>query len=539
MFIYLAFLVVLCLGQRVVFETEPGNNDQDTAATTLRMEGPLRIEGSITSGDVDYYYVEVSPSVSLGWVLRVFDSCSVTENLVNPKVKLTFTGGSSLIVSSDGELEFEVVSDQLIAIKVEAGLTGGQYGLVIAPELSEWDGSCDTSSVVSEVEPNNEIPQRVTAPSRIQASLSVVSDIDLYQVSSLVSGTYHITILPFECNPAIVDTCETLTKQPQISVSVAGGAPVVASKDVNTQCVSLTVNVDTDDVLDIKVTSGVQEFIGSYGLVVKKLDEDFDYSCSYRVVIPTPPPEDPLGRWICSNPGGANLFEKAIGPLSVPFYIPEAELSFDKQQDYYYFGVESGSYTFMVLGKQSRLNSCVEKTCEFDSILSLYDVTGTGIGYNDDMQSSLCSGFNVDLVRGNYYVVVQSFAGGSYGQYSLIAFKENNASVFETPTCPNADQNECPIGSGSGVAFGDLPVMGSYYDEYWWVVLVILAIIFVVPLAILIVYLALTLSKPKSLPEPAAFPMQEVQHPAADNEAIELSANSENVHAATGESKYI
>lgn len=62
------------------------------------------------------------------------------------------------------------------------------------------------------------------------------------------------------------------------------------------------------------------------------------------------------------------MFESPTGTLSVPFYIPEATLVNDEDQDFYYFGVEAGYYIFRTLGEQSRKSQCVKETCEFDTL---------------------------------------------------------------------------------------------------------------------------------------------------------------------------
>lgn len=98
---------------------------------------------------------------------------------------------------------------------------------------------------------------------------------------------------------------------------------------------------------------------------------------------------------------------------------------------------------------------------------------------------------------------------------------------------------------GSGRASGNIEVLGNYFDSAWWVVLIILAIIFLFPLLILAIYFLIVFIKapvshiassyPTSTPvaEPTPVTREDVEAH-RDDSAIELSVtNSENVDGPT------
>jgi len=539
MLLHLSFLVVLCFGQSVVEETEPNDNTPD-GAYEIQMYAPVRIEGTTDATDVDYYFVYLSAGLGPSWTLNVYDSCSTAECTVAPAVTLSFTDCTTMEVVNC-VASWTITTSQLVAIQVEQGQMAGGYGLVITSDsYDNWDGNCGAEqTVVFEVEPDDVTPQTIRVPLRVQGNIISTDDLDRYQLTVTTTGNYSITTVPYSCYPAVRDTCAPDTNQPQISAR-ASGIFVDSTIDVTTACPSIIIFVNAGDVLYINVTAGSTGYTGGYGLVVQNNGVFFTYSClNYNLDIPSPPADDSLGRWICSNPGGANRFEQAIGTLSVPFYVANANLASDDEEDFYYIGVTGGLYTFIVLGEQPRTDSCVVDSCEFDTVMTIYDAAGTRIGGDDDVGDSLCSGFYVELGQGNYYIVITSFGASSSGTYSLLGFLEAEASVFlDQIYCPNTGENGgiCPIGNGSGIASGDIPVYGNYYGDYWWVILIILGVIFLFPLVVFFIYMGMTYGKPlptttasiNSMAPPVT--STEVPETNRDDSAIELSAmTSENV----------
>jgi hypothetical protein len=97
----------------LVYEVEPANNDW-TSAFDYSTVAPVRIEGHIDASDVDYFVVELPVNAGPEWTLSVFDSCSVTQNTVNPVVVIYFEDTSIVPVTGASVLSRPALSNLLV-----------------------------------------------------------------------------------------------------------------------------------------------------------------------------------------------------------------------------------------------------------------------------------------------------------------------------------------------------------------------------------------------------------------------------------------
>lgn len=79
-------------------ETEPNDNLADASQNVAT--GPVRIEGTISTGDLDVFVVDL-PAGPNDWSLFVYDSCSITTCSIGTQIEVTvhFEDESSVLVS--------------------------------------------------------------------------------------------------------------------------------------------------------------------------------------------------------------------------------------------------------------------------------------------------------------------------------------------------------------------------------------------------------------------------------------------------------